>query len=175
MKRAFSVFAVILLLLAAGCEKTKKEKTLPPVPPNMFSSNLEITFADTTMTAKIAKKSADEFEIQMLSPEIMESLALTYKGGICTVTYDGLRFETDLSRFPQSEFGALLTQALFDISQDIDIQKTYSNGIWTYKGNGERGVFVLTQSAETGAWLELSIEGAKLRVIFKDFNASQTQ
>ena len=53
--------------------------------------------------------------------------------------------------------------------EGIDIQTTYEDGIWTYKGTGERGVFVLTRDAETGAWLELSIEGAQLQVIFSDF------
>lgn len=173
MKRAFSIFAALIFLLAAGCEKQKAEETTPPAAPTAFTSNLNVTFGDTEMTAKLTQKSAEEFEVQMLSPEIMESLALAYKGGICTVTYDGLKFETDLSRFPQAEFGALVTQTLSDIAQDINIQKTYSEGIWTYKGTGERGTFALTQNAETGAWLELTVDGANLHVIFNDFMLNQ--
>ncbi len=168
MKRAFSILAALIFLLAAGCEKQRIDETTPPAAPNAFTANLNVTFGETAMTARLTQKSAEEFEIQMLSPEIMESLALAYSGGICTVTYDGLKFETDLSRFPQAEFGALVTQTLADIAQDMNIQKTYSEGIWTYKGTLERGTFALTQSAETGAWLELTVDGADLHVVFSD-------
>lgn len=168
MKRAFSILAALIFLLAAGCEKQRIDETAPPAAPTAFTANLNVTFGDTAMTAKITQNSPDNFEIQMLSPEIMESLALTYSSGVCTVTYDGLKFETDLSRFPQAEFGALVTQTLSDIAQDINIQKTYSEGIWTYRGTGERGTFTLTQSGETGAWLELAVDGADLHVVFND-------
>lgn len=173
MKRAFSILAAFVFLLAAGCEKQRIDETTPPAAPTAFTANLNVTFGDTEMTAKLTQNSPDSFEIQMLSPEIMESLALTYANGACTVTYDGLKFETDLSRFPQAEFGALVTQTLSDIAQDMNIQKTYSEGIWTYKGTGERGGFSLTQSGETGAWLELTVDGADLRVVFNDFTTNQ--
>lgn len=169
MKRAFSILAAFIFLLAAGCEKQRIDETAPPAPPTAFTSNLNVTFGDTKMTAKLSQNSPDSFEIQMLSPEILNSLALSYADGTCTVTYDGLKFETDLSRFPQAEFGALVTQTLSDIAQDMNIQKTYSDGVWTYKGAGERGGFSLTQSGKTGAWLELTVDGANLHVVFNDF------
>lgn len=169
MKRAFSVFAALLLLIAAGCEKQSISKDAPPPVPTSFTANIKAVYGDTEMTALFTQKSADSFEIQMLSPEILKPLALSYASDICTVTYDGLKFETDLTRFPQTAFGALLTQSLTDTAQGIDVQKTYADGIWTYTGTGERGVFVLTRNAETGAWLELEIEGAQLHVVFSDF------
>lgn len=175
MKKAFSVFAVFILIFAAGCENQKitETKTPPPIP-EAFTSNLKIAYGDTSMTASFTQKSFKEFELRMLTPEILSPLALGYKDGVCTVTYDGLKFETDLNRFPQVTFGALLTETISNIKDGIDVQTTYSEGIWTYKGTGERGVFVLTRNAETGAWLELSIEGAQLHVIFSEFQAQNT-
>ncbi len=172
MKKAFSFFAAIVLLLAAGCEKQTQKDLTPPPAPTAFTANLDVTFGNTEMTAKITQKSAEEYEIQILTPEILNSLMLRYADGICTVTYDGLKFETDLSRFPQAEFGALLTQTLTDVIQDINVQKTYSDGIWTYHGTGERGSFSLTASGETGAWQSLSIEGAGLNAVFSEFTAA---
>ncbi|MBO5230428.1 MAG: hypothetical protein J6B52_03290 [Clostridia bacterium] len=173
MKRAFSILAALIFLLAAGCEKQGINETAPPAAPTAFTANLNVTFGDTEMTAKLTQNSPDSFEIQILSPEILSSLALAYANGTCTVTYDGLKFETDLTRFPQAEFGALVTQTLADIAQDMNIQKTYSEGVWTYKGAGERGTFSLTQSAETGAWLELTVDGADLHVVFSDVALTQ--
>lgn len=170
MKKVFSVFAALIMLLAAGCENQKiTESQTPPPIPEAFSSNLKIVYGDTSMTAAFTQKSFEEFEFRMLTPEILSPLALGYKGGICTVTYDGLKFETDLNRFPQVTFGTLLTEAISNIRDGIDVQTTFSEGIWTYKGTGERGVFVLTRDAESGAWLELSIEGAQLHVVFSEF------
>ncbi len=169
MKRAFSILAAFIFLLAAGCEKQRIDETSPPPAPTAFTANLNVTFGDTAMTAKLTQSAPDNFEIQILSPEILNSLALAYANGACTVTYDGLKFETDLTRFPQAEFGALVTQTLSDVAQDMNVQKTYSEGVWTYKGAGERGTFSLTQSGETGAWLELAVDGADLHVVFDDF------
>ncbi len=170
MKRIFSVFAALILLLAAGCENQKAtESAAPPPIPEAFSASLKIVYGDAVMTAALTQKSFEEFALQMLTPEILSPLSLGYKGGICTVTYDGLKFETDLNRFPQVTFGALLTEAISDIRDGINVQTTFSDGIWTYKGSGERGVFVLTRDAGSGAWLELSIEGAQLHIVFSDF------
>lgn len=170
MKKAFCVFAALMMLFAAGCENqgVSEAKSPPPVP-ETFTSNLKIVYGETVMTAAFSQKSFEEYELKMLTPEILSPLTLGYKDGLCKVTYDGLKFETDLNRFPQVSFGALLSEAISSIKDGIDVQTTYENGIWTYKGAGERGVFELTRNAETGAWLELSIEGAQLHIIFSDF------
>ena len=170
MKKAFCIFAAMILIFASGCEKpdVTQSKAPPPIP-EAFTANLKIVYGETAMTALFTQKSFVDFTLQMLTPEILSPLALGYNDGICTVTYDGLKFETDLNRFPQVTFGALLTETITSIKDGIDVQTTYSDGIWTYKGTGERGVFVLTSDGETGAWLELSIEGAQLHVVFSDF------
>ncbi len=121
------------------------------------------------MTAVFTQNSAEDFEIRFLTPEVLSPLSIAYKSGVCSVTYDDLSFETDLNRFPQTEMGTILTDAISDAVQGIDIQTTYSEGIWTYKGTGERGVFTLTRDAETGAWLELTVDGAQLNIKFFDF------
>lgn len=170
MKKTFCVFAALIVIFAAGCENQKiTESPTPPPIPEAFSANLRIVYGEAVMTAAFTQKSFEDFELRMLTPEILSPLALTYNKGICTVTYDGLKFETDLNRFPQVTFGALLTEAISNIRDGIDVQTAFSDGIWTYKGTGERGVFVLTRDAETDAWLELSIEGAQLHVVFSDF------
>lgn len=170
MKKAFCIFAALLLIFAAGCENRGVTETKSPPPvPEAFTSNLKIVYGEAVMTAAFSQKSFNDFEFRMLTPEILSPLALGYKDGICTVTYDGLKFETDLNRFPQVSFGALLTDTISDIRDGINVQTTYADGVWTYKGTGERGVFELTRDAASGAWLELSIEGAQLHVTFSDF------
>lgn len=161
--------AVFLLLLTAGCEKQKTEQATPPTAPTSFTSNIKAVCNDVEMTAQLTQNAAEDFTIQFLTPQALSPLSLSYKNGLCTVKYDELMFETELDRFPQAEMGALIIHSISDAVQGINIQTTYSDGIWTYKGTGERGAFSLTRNAETGAWLELNVEGAKLSVIFSDF------
>lgn len=158
------------MLLAAGCENQKSADALTPPPiPETFSANLKIVYGESLMTAEFTQKTFEEFELRMLTPEILNPLTLCYKDGVCTVNYDSLKFETDLNRFPQVALGALLTEAISDIRDGINVQATLSDGIWTYKGTGERGIFILTRDADSGDWLELSAEGAQLHITFSDF------
>lgn len=156
-------------MLTAGCEKQKISQETPPPPPAAFTSNIKATYGDIEMTALLTQNSAEDFVIDFLTPTALSPLSLEFKSGICTVIYDGLKFETDLNRFPQTELCALLTNAISDAVQGFEIQTTYSDGIWTYKGTGERGAFTLTRDAETGAWLEFKADGAKLHITFSDF------
>lgn len=169
MKKAISLFAVLLLIVTAGCERQKSAQKTPPKLPDSFTSNINISYRNIGMTAKITQNAAEDFAIDFLTPEALKPLSLAYKNGKCTVTYDGLVFETDINRFPQAEMGALLTNAISDIAQNFEILAMYSDGIWTYKGTGERGSFILTQNAESGAFNEFRADGAQLHIVFSDF------
>lgn len=174
MKKAFSVFAVSLLLLTAGCSKRETPQTSPPAAPSAFTANIAVAYGDTEMTAAFTQKAAGDYEIGFLTPEALAPLSLAYRNGVCAVTYGDLSFETDLDRFPQVEMGTVLTDALSDVIEGIDVQTTYSDGIWTYTGTGERGAFTLTRDGETGAWLEFSADGAQLSVKFSDFQQNKS-
>lgn len=159
----------MFILTATGCEKQIIGEKTPPPMPEMFSANVEAVYDTTTVKARIVQKAFEEFSVNILSPEILTPLTVNFKNGVCSINYDGLEFNSDLSRFPQTEFGQLLFRAISDIKADIDISKTYSEGIWTYSGSTERGTFILTRDAESGAFIEFEIEGASLHIVFSDF------
>ena len=169
MKRICAVFTVMLLIFTAGCRESEAPVKEKASAPSVYSSKLEATFKETKMTAELTKHSNLKYEIQMLSPEIMKPLNLVYENGVCKVTYDGLTFETDLKRFPQAEFGALLVQALTDISNNVVTVSTDSDGMIKYIGPSNYGDFTLIQDSNTGLWKEFSIDGASLKIIFSDY------
>lgn len=121
------------------------------------------------MKAKLTKHSAQKYQIDVLSPEILNTMSIIYENRICKVTYDGLSFETDLKRFPQSEIGGLLAQALTDADGGITTKSTDENGNTVYKGVTNYGEFILTQDSATGLWKDFSVEGASLRIIFSEY------
>lgn len=169
MKKALPLIAALILMLACGCEKQSKSVAPPPAP-SSFAAELSVDFGETQMTAKLVQKNFDEFEISMLSPEIMKDLTLYYSNGECTASFGGLEFRTEANRFPQAEFGGLLTQAISAIGQNIDIQKTFDGNVWTYKGLGNRGEFTLIQNKDSGEWISFAVESADLKVEFSNIN-----
>lgn len=157
------------MILAAGCEKQNKTDISPPPAPAQFTSLVTVTYGKTEMTAQLTQNAAEDFTIKFLTPEALAPLLLEYKNSVCRVTYNGLTFESDINRFPQAEAGALLTGALSDAIQGMNLQTTYENGIWTYTGTGERGTFTLTRNGETGQWIDFNVSGADLKIVFSEF------
>lgn len=156
-------------MLAAGCEKQSKNSSASPDIPSAFTANTEITFRDIYMTAQISKAADNELKIKMLTPEVLAPLEISCKGGVCTAAYDGISFSVETNRFPQIEFADIAAQAFEYAGADVELKKSVSDGIISYQGSTDSGVFILTQDKESGAWLDLSVEGAQLHIVFKDF------
>lgn len=121
------------------------------------------------MKAELIKHPAQKYEINILEPEILNGMNLIYENGICKVTYDGLTFETDLKRFPQSEIGSMLSQALTDTDGGITTKTLSQDGTIIYKGITDYGDFILTQDSKTGLWKDFSVEGASLKITFSEY------
>ncbi len=172
MKKLCLVSVVLVFLLISGCNNPQKPLKKSISPPDQYSVNLDVTFRNINMTALMTKHSPEKFEIKMLSPEILTPLSLIYENGICTVTYDGLTFESDFNRFPQSEFAALLTRALNDVDSGISVSESTENGDIIFKGITDYGEFALTQDSETGLWKEFTVNGASLHVIFSAYKTN---
>lgn len=163
---------ILFLIFASGCQKESNPSETSVSPPTLFSVNLDIVFGEAEMKANLTKHSSQKYEVRMLSPEIMKPLSLLYENGICKVTYDGLTFETDIKRFPQSESGALLIQALTDTDGGITTKTITEDGNIIYKGTTDYGEFVLTQDAVSGLWKEFSVDGASLKIKFSDYTTN---
>ena len=169
MKRALSLLTAFVMIFAAGCEKQGSETTAVPEKPKAFSADAEITYGELYMTAQMVCTAENEIRINILTPEIFSPLEIVCKNGECTAAYDGISFSVETDRFPQAELVKVAAQALAYANAGVELKKSEKDGIISYQGSTDRGVFILTQDAETSAWLDLSVEGAQLHVIFKNF------
>ncbi len=170
MKKVLSFFAAILVMLAAGCEKQDKTNISDGNIPNSFTAKAEITFKETFLTAQITRNENGELNVKILSPDVLAPLEINCKNGVCSAAYDGISFAADSNRFPQADFALIAAQA-FDYTQaNIDLKKTVSDGVTTYQGSTDSGVFVLNMDSESGNWLDLSVEGTQLHIVFKEFS-----
>ena len=170
MKKVLLLFAVILTVFIAGCEKQNNAARSSQHIPNAFTAKAEITFRDSFMTAQITRNEKGELTTKMLSPDALSPLEIVWSNGVCSATYDGISFVADQSRFPQAEFANIVAQTLDYVQANIDLKKTVSDGVTSYQGSTQSGVFIINQDSQSGAWLDLSVEGAQLHIVFKEFN-----
>ncbi len=169
MKKAFSLLAAVVLLLAAGCEKQTQKKTDETVIPKAFSSTLEVSYGELSMTAEYVQTSFGNGKIRMLTPEILKPLEMTFVDEKCEVVYDSLQFESAPDRFPQAKFGSVLVQTLAYIGTGIDIEKTGNGNTICYGGSCEYGTFTLKQNSKSGNLTEITVEAMDLHVKFTQF------
>ncbi len=123
------------------------------------------------MTAQITRSENGELKIQFLTPEALSPLEIACLDGKCRASFDGIEFSTSTNRFPQVEFVSIAAQAFDYVQANIDLKKSVSDGKTTYQGSTDSGVFILNQDSQSGNWLDLSIEGAQLHIVFKEFKS----
>ena len=156
-------------MFAAGCEKQDKTSVSARDIPNSFTATAEITFREMFITAQIERSESGELNAKILSPEILAPLEINCKNGVCSAAYDGISFAADSNRFPQADFARIAAQAFDFLQANIDLKKTVADGITTCQGSTDSGSFILNIDSQSGEMLELSVEGAQLHVVFKDF------
>ncbi len=172
MKKVLLCFAVFLAIFTAGCEKQNKTDFSSNDICNAFTADAEITFKELFMTAQVTRSENGELKIKLLTPEAVAPLEIICLNGNCRASFDGIEFSTATDRFPQAEFAAIAAQA-FDCAQaNVDIKKAVTDGNNAYHGSTDSGVFTLTQDAQNRNWLDLSVEGAQLHMVFKNFKAN---
>ena len=164
-------FAVIITIITAGCEKQNKTDFSSQDNCNTFTAKAEITFRDLFMTAQITRSENGEVRVKFFTPESLSALETVCLDGECRASFEGIEFSTDSGRFPQAEFTAIAAQAFDYVQANIDLKKTVSDGKTTYHGSTDSGVFVLNQDTQSGNWLDLSVEGAQLHIVFKEFKS----
>ncbi len=169
MKKTLAALSLLIVLLCTGCNDSPDVQTAPPTAPAKFESTVTVAFDALEITAVLTKETSSNYTLDILTPEILEPLKLIYSDGNCSVEYDSLGFETNSARFPQTEFGAILTDALVCVYDGIDVGTSYSDGIWKYTGTVNGSIFTLTQSADSGEWLEFTLSDKLIHVVFNDF------
>ena len=162
---------MFVIIFTAGCEKQNKTDYSSGDICNTFTAKAEITFRDLFMTAQISRKQNGELKVKIVTPDSLSPLEVICLDGKCRATFDGIEFSTATDRFPQAEFAATAAQAFDYVQAGIDLKKTVSDSKTTYQGSTDNGVFILTQDIQSGNWLDLSIEGAQLHIVFKEFKS----
>ena len=164
------VFVFVSLLLLAGCNgKWFQKGTAPPAVPLSFESDLLVIINETELTAHMKNKSIVCCCFTFNTPKHLEGLSLSFENNMCKLEHNGLAFEMNMARFPETAFGSALVNAMIAIFNDTNIEKSKVNDDWHYKGESKSGNFLYIQNGISGAPKYLSVPSLDLTVEFSNF------
>lgn len=162
--------SVILVMGLSGCSLKSvvtNEKSLPTA----FTATAEVDFDDTIYEMLLTRWSDGWWNIELTSPAIVSGLIFDVKGEETTISFKGLNFTFDSSKFPVGSVVALVTKS-FDklVPLELDVTEGTESDYCSGETNGT--VYTLTFS-KTGIpqILELgdSDDENYMRITFVDF------
>ena len=85
------------MLIITGCAGSPSSSvTLPPC----FITETEITAGETVYSVDLTRYAPACWQVELTAPSAVKGLLFTVNGGDTEVSYDGLKFTFDTSRFP---------------------------------------------------------------------------
>ena len=174
LKRALLVFVSVLLLAFGGCTSGGQgggDKDSAPVLPQSYTADLVIDYNGKVSQAKYVQRSLGDCEIEFTEPVAIKGLKIAYKGTTCTLSYAGLKFDADLSSFPESNLGKMMIEAFKSAAQDTTVKKTRSGDRWKYEGETSEKKFLIMQNAETGFFESFEMPAYNLKIELKNIKA----
>ncbi|MGN0571958.1 MAG: hypothetical protein ACI4K9_07230 [Candidatus Fimenecus sp.] len=160
----------MLLLLCCGCQHSDVKNAL--CIPQAFTAKVEITHGAFTCNTDVALSADGTAQMVLTSPEALQSLTVTQSADECSFSFLGIEVKTPETLLPDTAFAKLLFDALQSAKDGTRCVKTVNGDTATYSGMTDAGdTYTLTQSRDSGALLELHMDGQDFAVTFLEFQA----
>ena len=172
MRKAIStVMCGLLILLLCACGQPGATSS-PPDFPEEFHADAAVSVGDYTILSHV-QYAPDYLELAFQSPAVLQKLKMTYNGDACSVSYDNLSVNLDVSRFPEAAFGRVIVQAMRKCVSRAEITTEFTGTEWLYRGKVGAGDFELTQDPNTGAIRRISCEELGLTISFSNIQTGE--
>lgn len=170
MKKILSVVCGLCLVLFCACSRSAEGET-PPDLPDHFSGDAAVSIGDYTMLSHI-QYAPEHLEVTFQSPEALSKMKMTYTGDVCSIAYDNLSLNLDVSDLPQAAFGRVIVQTMRQCVAGMDITVSRTERGWLYTGSSAIGDFEALQDPSTGALTRINCPEIQATIEFSDI---QTQ
>lgn len=157
----------ILLLSACGGQGSSDS---PPGLPEKFSGDAAVSIGDYTLLSHV-QYAPEYLKVTFQSPEALRKMEMTYTGDACSISYDSLSLNLDVSDLPQATFGRVILQTLRQCAAKADITTSRTESGWLYTGSVGDGRFEVLQDPSTGALTRISCPDIQVTI---DFSNIQT-
>ncbi|MCD7786001.1 MAG: hypothetical protein LUH18_10635 [Oscillospiraceae bacterium] len=164
------ILVVTLAMGLSGCALSPdatKEKSLPTA----FTATAEVDFDDTIYEMLLTRWSDGWWNVELTSPAIVSGLIFDVNGEETTISFKGLNFSFDSSKFPVGSVVSLVTKS-FDklVLLELDVTEGEESDYCSGETNGT--VYSLTFS-KTGIPMVLELGESDdenyMRISFVDF------
>lgn len=170
MKKFLSVLCGACLILFCACGQQTVVDS-PPHLPERFSGDAAVSIGDYTMLSHI-QYATEYLEVTFQSPEALSKMKMTYTGDACSIAYDNLSLNLDVSDLPQAAFGRVIVQTMRQCISGADITITRTQDGWLYTGSSAVGSFEVLQDPATGALTRICCPEIQATI---EFSNIQTQ
>lgn len=96
MKKTIVLILTLVLFLCGCSPKASKERTMP----KCFNSTAEIEFDGMTYEVIMSRMADGWWEVELCAPEAVKGLVFTISGEDTEISFKGLHFTFDTSKFP---------------------------------------------------------------------------
>lgn len=108
----------------------------------------------------------------LTGPDALQSLTVTQSADECVFSFLNIEVKTPETLLPDTAFAKLIFSALQSAKDGTRCVKTVNGDIATYSGMTDAGdTYTITQSRDSGALLELRMDGRNFAVTFSEFQA----
>lgn len=170
MKRLLSLLCGVCLIFFCACGQ-QADSDSPPDLPERFSGDAAVSIGDYTMLSHV-QYAPEYLEVTFQSPEVLTKMKMTYTGDECSIAYDNLSLNLDLSDLPQAAFGRVIIQTMRKCAAKSDITVSRTEDGWMYTGETALGSFEVLQNPSSGALTRISCPGIQATI---EFSNIQTQ
>ncbi|MFR8011614.1 MAG: hypothetical protein ACLU8W_07650 [Clostridia bacterium] len=170
MKKLLSILCGMCLILFCACGQSKISDS-PPGLPEKFSGDAAVSIGDYTMLSHI-QYAPEYLEVTFQSPEALSKMKMTYTGDVCSIAYDNLSLNLDVSDLPQAAFGRVIVQTMRQCISGADMTVNRTESGWIYTGSSAIGDFEALQDPSTGALTRISCPEIQATI---EFSNIQTQ
>ncbi len=161
MKRLFAIVLVITVTLCGCAPKSSDERTLP----KCFNSTVAIDFDDTTYEAIMSRLADGWWEVELTAPEAVKGLVFSINGGDTEISFKGLHFTFDTSKFPVGSVVSLAVKSFDRLAPlTLDIVEGDANDFASGDADGMTYSITLDKNG-TPLSMELGDYGMKITFV----------
>ncbi len=169
LRRPLAAVAAVLLLLLAGCGRSRHGDSAPPVTEG-FTCQATIQYRDMGLQGRLARDTDGKLTLAFSLPKTLEGVTIGWNGSDMTMELGGMSIAVPTEQVPQ---GALIQRLLQVLSADHRDGTVTDEG-YVIAGDIEGAAYTLVCDPATGLPVTLSLPTEELEVAFTEATLTES-
>ena len=167
MKRILATILVFTVILCGCTPKLKRERTIA----KCFESTAQIEVDDMTYEASLSRLGDGWWIVELTAPEAVKGLILTVEGEETEISFKGLHFTFDTSKFP---VGSVVSTAVKSFDRIAPLTLDMVEGETSDFCSGEvDGMAYSVTLDKNGTPVSLDLGDSGMKITFLSFEATE--